>query len=323
MEAGTRLAKVHAGRHSVRPPTFSFVFDLPYGALTMDLSTTQSLLPTELKHQKYVSTRAVFNPLLTDGYSTILNIYTVDALQEIASKYINAQHCTAVTNIAEGPDIASCITTAARLAQESLSLGIDTNSSFARSDVPAIHQLLKKCLVVVPHLAPLDSSLLSRHLAHPDMSGSNMLIESPEKPSIKCFLDWQSAIVAPIFMQASIPALLAYTDGVFNLLDSEGSVPLLPKDLDQLLSDEQEYLRLHHKLLSRYRFYLILVKLVPIHVATWRYSHQEVMSDLPLYLLRCWADGPLKLRNTLITIPGSGQGSVPFLVPSIFRRLSS
>ncbi|KAK0432246.1 hypothetical protein EV421DRAFT_1506101 [Armillaria borealis] len=32
----------------------------------------------------------------------MLNIYTVDALQEIASKSINARPCTAVTNIAEG-----------------------------------------------------------------------------------------------------------------------------------------------------------------------------------------------------------------------------
>ncbi|SJK99614.1 uncharacterized protein ARMOST_02922 [Armillaria ostoyae] len=53
-----------------------------------------------------------------------------------------------------------------------------------------------------------------------DMSGSDMLNESPEEPSITCFLDWQGAIVAPIFMQASIPALLAYTDDVFKL-DSE------------------------------------------------------------------------------------------------------
>ncbi|SJK99563.1 uncharacterized protein ARMOST_02871 [Armillaria ostoyae] len=82
-----------------------------------------------------------------------------------------------------------------------------------------------------------------------------MLIKSPEKPSIKRFLDWQGAIVAPVFIQVSIPALLAYTDGVFEL-GSEGCVPPLPEDIDQRPSDEQEYLRLHHKLLSRYRFYL-------------------------------------------------------------------
>ncbi|KAK0432247.1 hypothetical protein EV421DRAFT_1506157 [Armillaria borealis] len=116
------------------------------------------------------------------------------------------------------------------------------------------------------------------------MNASNMLIESPEKPSITCFLDWQDAIVAPVFMQTSTPALLAYTNGVFKL-DSEGSVPLLPNDLDQLLSNEQEYLRLHHKLLPRYQFYLTQpMTLVPIHATAWRYSHQEVTSDL----LRCW-----------------------------------
>ncbi len=66
------------------------------------------------------------------------------------------------------------------------------------------------------------------------------------------------------------------------------------------------YLRLHHKLLSRYRFYLAqLPKLVPIHAAAWRYPHQEVTSDLPLYALRCWADGPLRLRDALITISDS------------------
>ncbi len=156
--------------------------------------------------------------------------------------------------------------------QESLSLGIDTNSIFARSDVPKIHRLLQKCIAVVPHLAPSDSSLLPPLLAHPDMSALNMLIESPEKPSITCFLDWQGAIVSPVFMQASIPALLAYSDGVFEL-DSEGCVPPLPEDTDQRPSDEQDYLRLYYKLLSRCRFYLThLPKLVPIHATAWRYQ---------------------------------------------------
>ncbi|PBK67764.1 hypothetical protein ARMSODRAFT_1085806 [Armillaria solidipes] len=212
------------------------------------------------------------------------------------------------------PDMASYITTAARLAQECLSRGIDTNSSFARSshqDVPEIHRLLEKCIAVAPHLAPPDSSLLSPLLAHPDMSASNMLIESPEKPSIACFLDWQGAIVAPAFMQVSIPALLAYTDGVFEL-DSEGCVPPLPEDIDERPSDEQEYLRLHHKLLSRYRFYLAqLPKLGPLHAAAWRYPHQEVTSDLPLYVLRCWADGPLKLRDALMEVSDPDSSAIP------------
>ncbi len=94
-----------------------------------------------------------------------------------------------------------------------------------------------------------------------------MLIENHEKPSITYFLDWQGAVVSPVFMQASIPALLAYTDGVFEL-DSEGCVPLLPEDTDQCPSDEQEYLWLHQKLLSRCPFYLThLPNLVPIHAA--------------------------------------------------------
>ncbi len=175
----------------------------------------------------------------------------------------------------QGPDIASYITTAARLAQECLSLGIDTNSSFARSshqDVPEIHRLLEKCIAVSPHLVPPDSTLLSPLLAHPDMSASNMPIESPEKPSITCFLDWQGAIVSPVFMQSSILAPLAYSDGVFEL-DSEGCVPPLPEDTDQRPSDEQEYLRLYYKLLSWCRFYLThLPKLVPIHATAWRYQ---------------------------------------------------
>ncbi|KAK0222803.1 kinase-like domain-containing protein [Armillaria nabsnona] len=212
------------------------------------------------------------------------------------------------------PDMASYITAAARLAQESLSRGVETASSSTRSslqDLPEIHQLLEKCIAAAPHLAPPDSTLLSPLLAHPDMSASNMLIESPEKPSITCFLDWQGAIVAPVFMQASIPALLAYTDGVFEL-DSEGYVPPLPEDIDQCPSDEQEYLRLHHKLLSRYRFYLAqLPKLVPIHAAAWRYPHQEVTSDLPLYVLRCWADGPLRLRDALMKISDPDSSTVP------------
>lgn len=57
-----------------------------------------------------------------------------------------------------------------------------------------------------------------------------MLTESLEKPDVTYFLDWKGVIVAPVFMHASIPALLAYTDNVFEL-GSEGRVPPLPEGI--------------------------------------------------------------------------------------------
>ncbi|KAK0214073.1 hypothetical protein IW262DRAFT_1466627 [Armillaria fumosa] len=125
------------------------------------------------------------------------------------------------------------------------------------------------------------------------MSASSMLIESPERPFITCFLDWQGAIVAPVSMQASIPAPLAYTDGVFEL-DSGRHIPPLSEGIDRRPSDEHSQSSLPS---------------APLHRDT---PHQEVTSDLSLYVLHSWADGLLKLRDALMKIPDPGFSGVDF-----------
>ncbi|KAK0222797.1 hypothetical protein EDD85DRAFT_244403 [Armillaria nabsnona] len=129
------------------------------------------------------------------------------------------------------------ITAAARIAQESLSLSalvpVHPLLTPAIKTLPkSIDSLKNVYIAVATYLDPRDSSLLSHLLVHPDMRTSSMLIESPEKPSITCFLDWQGASFAPVFVQVSLPALLSYTDGVFEL-DSEGCARPLPEDTDQ------------------------------------------------------------------------------------------
>ncbi len=121
----------------------------------------------------------------------------------LVRKHSNWFHLSLLLIPSQGPDMASYITPP--LAQECFSRGIDAN----------IHPLLGPVSKMFPKY--IDSSkrysrLPLRETPHyylpflrtPDMSASNMLIESPEKPSITCFLDWQGAIIAPIFTQATI-----------------------------------------------------------------------------------------------------------------------
>lgn len=82
-----------------------------------------------------------------------------------------------------------------------------------------------------------DTSLSSSPLAH-------------QICSLKAPINYSSLSSSTGKASCRILALFAYTNGIFEL-GSEGRVPPLPDDIDHRRpSDEQEHVRLRHKLLS-------------------------------------------------------------------------
>ncbi|KAK0214049.1 hypothetical protein IW262DRAFT_1466608 [Armillaria fumosa] len=124
--------------------------------------------------------------------------------------------------------------------------------------------------------------------------------------------DVQGVIVAPVFVQASIPALLAYANGIFKL-DSKDSYRIIPKtstDPPRMSRNTSSYIT---------SCYLGIGSTPPSSQrscpSTLQHDdtpHQDITTSLPLCVLRCWADRPLKPRDALMKISDPDPSAVDF-----------
>jgi hypothetical protein len=97
------------------------------------------------------------------------------------------------------------------------------------------HKALDDDDKISAHILPKDSSAHSPVLWHSDLHTSNIFVEPLEPTRITCIIDWQAVHVAPLFMQVRHPALLDFDGPVPEGL----KLPPLPKNYDQLSSEEQ------------------------------------------------------------------------------------
>jgi len=112
--------------------------------------------------------------------------------------------------------------------------------------------LLKRFLLLIPHVVPSDHSLTYPALVHPDLHGDNILVEPDGPPTITGIIDWQSTEIKPLFLQAvsicstsiasvavyffiqKVPTILQHPPGGYIR-----ELPQLPDNLDQLPLEEQ------------------------------------------------------------------------------------
>ncbi len=203
--------------------------------------------------------------------------------------------------------MSSYIVAAARLELQCLDCGIDLDNPCVRSkqeDIPEIRRLLDMTIIIAPLLAPKDSSLMVPILVHPDLGVSNMII-NPEPPhGVTTFIDWQGAIIAPLFLQASTPK--AIQSLVFNNIfedTNDGTIPSLPANIDDFSSEDQLKYKRHYNLYNYNRLYNAqFPRFLPQHGLSLAYAHQHETTRLVPNILRCWADGAILLRQNLINI---------------------
>jgi len=95
--------------------------------------------------------------------------------------------------------------------------------------------VLNEYLKVASYLLPADRSMLSAYLWHNDLHSDNIFV-NPQKPTeITCLIDWQSAHVEPLFMQAGHPSFLDFEGPKPEGLDA----PSLPNDFDDMNEVQQ------------------------------------------------------------------------------------
>ncbi|KAE8343869.1 hypothetical protein BDV24DRAFT_172510 [Aspergillus arachidicola] len=100
---------------------------------------------------------------------------------------------------------------------------------------PSQHvSLLSRFLKIAPFLVPPEPGLSSPALRHPDLSLSNILLE-PGSNKIASIIDWQDAIIFPLFMQAGYPAFCEHDSSRSQSLQ----IPTLPGNFNEMCAKEQ------------------------------------------------------------------------------------
>ncbi|KAG5650080.1 hypothetical protein H0H81_000851 [Sphagnurus paluster] len=201
------------------------------------------------------------------------------------------------------PDTASYIVAAARFQKLCIAEGVDSDSPhmcLRHEDSAEIEQLLDMCIAAAPHLAPLEPRLTAPTLAHPNLSGSNIIIDAHDLMEEWNIVGWQ----------------VAYKDGAL-LFPNKDSKPVLPKNINCLPAEEQKQFRAHLPFAKRqWRYISSMAEYIPEFAAAWGLPHWAVMCQLMLHINRCGAMGPLLLRQNLIELediwPGISSSPCPF-----------
>jgi len=95
--------------------------------------------------------------------------------------------------------------------------------------------VLNDYLKVASYLLPADRSVLSACLWHNDLHSDNIFVNSHRPTEITCLIDWQSAHVEPLFLQAGHPSFLDFEGPKPEGLDA----PSLPNDFDDMNEVQQ------------------------------------------------------------------------------------
>jgi hypothetical protein len=113
-------------------------------------------------------------------------------------------------------------------------------------------RLLENYLKVAPSLVPpiADADIHSATLWHPDLHRDNVFVD-PITHKITQIIDWQSAMVAPLFLQCGIPRMFRYSKPVFD----DWTVPEKPPDYDNLTPNEKKRVDNDVETLTYHKYY--------------------------------------------------------------------
>ncbi|KAI0365571.1 hypothetical protein BV20DRAFT_954018 [Pilatotrama ljubarskyi] len=217
------------------------------------------------------------------------------------------------------PDMQTMITSAAEFQLRALDLGVvDLASAHVKSahpDVPLLRRMLELCIHAAPLIVPSDPALTAPVLNHPNLSLPNLVVSEEGPARILHSIDWQGATVSPFCMQADTPPAVAYTGGVIPVPE-DGSMPPWPSNFDSMTTEEQEYIRIHHRLACRHRAYSLGALLTDSRYEAWSLPHFASLVKLVPFITRCVAEGPADLQGVLIDLEQkwtsiTSDGSIP------------
>ena len=162
--------------------------------------------------------------------------------------------------------------------------------------------LLARYELLTPALAlhvNANNHAFTNILWHPDLHLDNIFID-PVSCKITGIIDWQSAMVAPLFYQSGVHRAFRH----YKSVRDGWYVPEKPDDFDTLPLDEKKRIDQDHESETIHKYYeLQTLKRAPRH---WEYLQQSKVPVLrkPIWLVTgVWENGDLFfLRDSLITL---------------------
>lgn len=166
---------------------------------------------------------------------------------------------------------------------------------------------LTRYLQLAPYLIPGDDFLTTFCLRHPDLSQNNIKVTRAESGSglrIHRILDWQHAVVLPLFLNATAPDFIANeADEISRTLRK----PVMRQDLDQLSEEDQAIEReLHRRRLVHFHYYM--------HTGAYNQRHwKAIASSNPSVITTFvqssapWEGETIQLLNAMLGLVGEWE----------------
>ncbi|OCH86595.1 hypothetical protein OBBRIDRAFT_714168, partial [Obba rivulosa] len=203
------------------------------------------------------------------------------------------------------PDMQTVIQSAANFQLQAIARGIDFDSPHIKSkpsDILELRRLLEMCIKVASLIVPDNPAITMPVLNHPDLTLSNLIVPAEGDASVVNAIDWQCATVSPLCTQGGLPSFVTYSQARIPI-PTDGSMPPWPDNFDSMPPEEQDLIRVHHRLACRHRIYsLIMHETSEDRTEAWALPHYEALANLAPYATRCIADGPLGLRALLVEL---------------------
>lgn len=158
---------------------------------------------------------------------------------------------------------------------------------------------LRRYLLLAPSLVPEDDSLSAFCIRHPDITESNIKVSTDSSGlQILSLLDWQYAVVLPLFLHAGMPDVIQNEEDEVSQSMIE---PKLPVDFDELSEETQEWeMELLRRRLVHYHYNLSTAAHNRIHHKGLVYPLNDFRRRIFNHAINMWDGETINLLYALL-----------------------
>lgn len=146
---------------------------------------------------------------------------------------------------------------------------------------------------------PDDGSLSAFCIRHPDLTDSNIKVSTDSRGlQILSVLDWQHAVVLPLFLHAGMPEFIQNEE---DEVSRSMVKPKLPDDFDELSEEKQEWeMELLRRRLVHYHYVLRTATYNRIHLKGFVYPLNYFSRRIFNHAIAMWEGETIKLLYALM-----------------------
>ena len=195
-----------------------------------------------------------------------------------------------------------------------------TKTPSARKQLGAQHtaeqhiSLLKKWLLLAPAVIPSPEYCVPV-LSHPDMHAGNIFVNRDDSMSLSGIIDWQGAVVRPLF-ETDVPTFLlsSFSQDLRyeKLPDDDLPPPLFPDDYNQLdVACQKETLAAYKQVESHHHFFKLISQMQPKLYAVMLLRHMEDLRSAIYHSSHSWSLGLPRIEQALVSLATAYGDYIP------------